>query len=335
MVFLDQSVIRVKAGDGGDGLVSFRRERGVPKGGPDGGNGGRGGDVFLVASDDLNGLNFFASRKDFVAQSGEAGRSKNQTGRDGYAIKIEVPVGTIVREFRGDLKSLIADLVSPLDQVVVAKGGEGGRGNASFKSSTNQTPKVRTKGWLGEQKTLELELKLIAEVGIIGLPNVGKSSLLSKISAATPKIADYRFTTLEPNLGLVDFASIGLEKRAVWADIPGLIEGASAGKGLGHDFLRHIERTKALVHLLDSLSDNLELDYQAVRKELLSWSPDLLKKPVVVVINRIDLDSRARERHRAFIASRRAILISAFTGQGLGELLSRVAKVLETRNSRP
>ncbi|MCS7179927.1 MAG: GTPase ObgE, partial [bacterium] len=250
--FVDEAEIYIRSGKGGDGCIAFRREKFVPKGGPWGGDGGKGGDIIFKAVKNKKTLLDFHFQKHFYAENGKPGSSNNKKGKDGDDLIIEVPCGTIIKEIKDGEEKILADLVKEGDYIIAAKGGKGGLGNTHFKSSTNQTPRIATKGERGEEKIIKLELKLIADVGIIGYPNSGKSTLLSKISKARPKIADYPFTTLEPNLGLVD---LGDFRSFVVADIPGLIEGASKGKGLGIKFLKHIERTKILLHLLD-LSEN-------------------------------------------------------------------------------
>jgi GTPase len=285
-VFVDQAEILVKAGNGGRGSVSFRREKYVPKGGPDGGNGGDGGSVILAADDNVNTLFDFRGQHHWSAQDGEPGRAKQQSGLAGQDCIIRMPAGTLVYEAKSG--ALLADL-KPGDKVAIAKGGRGGFGNEHFKRSTNQTPRQAEPGEPGPQLLLRLELKLIADVGIIGLPNAGKSTLLAALTRATPKIADYPFTTLSPQLGI---AELDQTRRIVFADIPGLIEGASQGAGLGHDFLRHIERTKVLIHLLDiaPLDESDPVDnYRKIRAELESYSPLLAEKQELIALNKIDL----------------------------------------------
>jgi len=285
---IDFARITIKAGDGGDGRVSFRREKFVPKGGPDGGDGGRGGSVYFETDKDLNTLKPFQFQKVFSAQNGEAGGKNKRHGADGSDLIIKVPVGTVVN------KEL--DLVKEGEKVCLAKGGHGGRGNWQFRSPTMTTPRIAEAGIMGEAKQLTLELKLLADVGLIGLPNSGKSTLLSVLTKAKPKIADYPFTTLEPNLGVLRLTRSNL----VIADIPGLIEGASRGRGLGIEFLRHIERCKILVHILDGakllISEVLLKDYQTVRNELASYSTSLIDKPEIVVLNKIDVLNKKQIR---------------------------------------
>ncbi len=328
-MFFDEAKIYVKAGDGGNGCVSFRREKYVPLGGPNGGDGGKGGDVYLVANPHLNTLINFKHRIHFKAQRGGHGRGKKQKGRQGEDLFIEVPPGTVVRD--AETGELIADLTEAGQRALVARGGQGGRGNAAFATPTNQAPRIAERGEPGQERWLYLELKLIADVGIVGVPNAGKSTLLSVVSAARPKIADYPFTTLEPNLGVVsldDYTSF------VMADIPGLIEGAHAGAGLGHEFLRHIERTRMIIHLLDGASADPLADYESINKELALFNPELARKPQLVVLNKMDLP-QARSLwpsvEKAIKArGQRAMSISAVTGEGVKEMLGAVAEMLKT-----
>jgi GTPase len=324
----DEAKIYVKAGDGGNGIVAFRREAHVPRGGPSGGNGGKGADVYLIADPHVNTLLYFSRQVHFRAPNGEHGRSKNQTGAQGEDLQIPVPVGTVARD--ADTGALLGDLISPGQQVLVAKAGRGGRGNRAFRSATNQAPRIAENGEPGEERWLRLELKLVADVGIIGVPNAGKSTLLARISAAQPKIADYPFTTLEPNLGVV---LVG-DKDIVFADIPGLIEGAHAGVGLGHSFLRHIERTRVLIHLLSGTSPDPLGDFHAINQELELFNPQLGAKPQVVAFNKMDI-TEARElwpkvsralRERGVVEP---LAISAVTGEGVDALLQRAAAMLE------
>ncbi len=288
-MFYDQATIHVRAGKGGDGLSSFRREAYVPMGGPDGGNGGRGGNVILVVNKHLNTLSHFQHKRKFVAEDGRNGGSQDKTGRGGKPRYVEVPPGTIVRDL--DTNAVLADLVQHEQQFVAAKGGRGGRGNAMFATATHQAPRHAENGAPGESRTLRLELKLIADIGLVGLPNAGKSTLLSVLTAAKPKIADYPFTTLRPNLGV---AQIAADRAVVIADIPGLIEGASEGVGLGHEFLRHIERTRVLIHLLDGMSDDPLKDYYTINAELKAFGHGLAEKPQIIAMTKMDLpDARA------------------------------------------
>ncbi len=283
MKFLDQVKIFVKAGDGGSGSPSFRREKFVEFGGPDGGDGGKGGSVVLTSERNLNTLIDFRYQQHFKAQRGGDGSGKNKTGKGGEVLFLKVPVGTQV--FEEDNKTLIYDFKNENEEFVVAIGGKGGFGNTRFKSSTNRAPKKFTKGSKGEEFWIWLQLKTIADIGIIGLPNAGKSSLLASITSANPKIANYKFTTLNPNLGVTIYD----DKEITLADIPGLIEGAHTGTGLGIKFLKHIERCKSLLHLIDITENNLEESYNQVRNELGEYSSDLLKKDELIVLNKIDL----------------------------------------------
>ena len=327
-MFFDEAKIYVKGGDGGNGCVSFRREKYVPFGGPNGGDGGKGGDVYLVVNPHLNTLVAFKRQRHFKAQRGGHGRGKNQTGRSGQDLVIEVPPGTVVRDAKTG--EFIADLTEPGQKVLVARGGRGGRGNAAFATPTNQAPRIAERGEPGQERWLHLELKLIADVGIVGVPNAGKSTLLAAVSAARPKIADYPFTTLEPNLGVV---ALDEATSFVMADIPGLIEGASRGAGLGHTFLRHIERTRLIVHLLDGASPNPLRDYETINEELALFDEKLAAKPQLVVLNKIDLPQAQAiwpAVKEAIEARGKPILsISALTGQGVREMLGRVAEMLK------
>ena len=292
MKFLDQVKIFIKAGDGGSGSPSFRREKFIEFGGPDGGDGGKGGSVILKSERNLNTLIDFRYQQHFKAQRGGDGSGKNKTGRGGEVLYLKVPVGTQV--FEEDNKTLIYDFKKENEQFVVAIGGKGGFGNTRFKSSTNRAPKKFTKGLKGEEFWIWLQLKTIADIGIIGLPNAGKSSLLASITSANPKIANYKFTTLNPNLGVTIYD----DKEITLADIPGLIEGAHTGTGLGIKFLKHIERCKSLLHLIDITENNLEASYNQVRTELGEYSNDLLKKEELIVLNKIDLLDEAEVKEK-------------------------------------
>ena len=287
MKFVDEAEIHVAAGNGGNGCVSFRREKFIPFGGPDGGDGGAGGSVYLVADENLNTLVDFRHQRRFRAQRGENGMGRQMTGRNGDDVRIRVPVGTVVTNV--DTDEIIGDMTEHGQQLLVAKGGDGGRGNINFKSSTNRTPRRATPGFDGEQRTLKLELKLLADVGLLGFPNAGKSTFIRAVSAATPKVADYPFTTLSPKLGVV---SIEPHKSFVIADIPGLIEGAAEGAGLGMQFLRHVQRNRLLLHLVDLApldgSDPVE-QVRAIERELERFDPELLERPRWLVLNKADL----------------------------------------------
>jgi GTPase len=285
----DEAKIHVRSGDGGDGIITFRREKYVPRGGPSGGDGGHGGDVVLCVNNKLSTLTYFQRNSHFKAKPGGRGGSANKTGATADDMVIDVPPGTVVRD--ADTGHVLADLVRPDDSVIVARGGRGGKGNARFASARNQAPRVAEKGEPGEERWLSLELKLLADVGLVGVPNAGKSTLLSVVSNAKPKIADYPFTTLEPNLGVVVYDDAEL----VFADIPGLIEGAHMGVGLGHSFLRHIQRTRIIIHLLDGASEDVLADYSQIITELSLYDEHLAEKPQVVVYNKIDLpEAQAR-----------------------------------------
>jgi GTP-binding protein len=324
----DEAKIYVKSGDGGDGLINFRREKYVPRGGPAGGDGGHGGDVILKVNPKLNTLAYFQRRSHFKAEPGKIGGSSNKTGLSADSVEIEVPPGTTVRD--AETNALIADLVRPTDRVIVAKGGRGGRGNARFATSSNQAPRYAEKGEPGEEKWLKLELKLIADVGIVGVPNAGKSTLLSVLSNAKPKIADYPFTTLEPNLGVVIYDNRDL----VLADIPGLIEGAHLGVGLGHAFLRHVQRTRVLIHLLNGANPDPLADYNQINVELSLYDEKLGSKPQIVVFNKMDLpDAQSQWRRVQAELQKRGIeplAISAATQQNVRELIQRVFQAVDS-----
>ena len=328
-MFIDEVRIRVKAGDGGNGCLAFRREKFVPRGGPSGGDGGRGGDVVFVASEHHNTLLHFRFNPEHEAERGRHGEGSQRTGREGASKDVPVPVGTIVYdEATGEA---LHDFTQPGERFVVAKGGKGGRGNQHFATPTHQAPTEHEPGRPGEEKKLRLELKLLADVGLVGFPNAGKSTLISRISAARPKIADYPFTTLEPNLGVV---SAGDETFVV-ADIPGLIEGAHLGHGLGVQFLKHVERTRLLVHLVDVSEttgrDPVE-DFRIVMEELEGFSPDLIRKPMVVVASKVDVaQDKARIDSLKTLAAEKGLPfyeISSVTGQGIEDLKYNMAQYL-------
>src|SRR5437588_4700342 len=329
-MFIDEAIIHVKAGDGGHGCVSFRREKYVPKGGPDGGDGGNGGSVIFVADAGKDTLLDFAGRHHWKAERGEGGMGKKMYGKGGADLFIHVPPGTLI--FDADHDILIADLNEPGRQIVIARGGKGGRGNWHFRSATVQAHRYAEPGTEGQERNLKLELKLIADIGLVGMPNAGKSTLLRAISAARPKVADYPFTTLEPQLGIVEL--IG-DRRMVFADIPGLIEGAQHGAGLGHSFLRHIERTKIIVHLLDLYpldgSDPAE-NYRKIRRELEAFSPALAQKREIVVANKIDLsveDDGALEKLRGDLPGVEIFPISGVSRAGVEHLLETLWDILK------
>jgi GTP-binding protein len=326
-MFIDYVEIGVKAGNGGRGCVSFRREKYVPKGGPDGGDGGGGGDVIIKVDPHMITLLDFRYVRHYKAGKGEDGKGAKKHGKRGEEVWIKVPPGTIVKDLES--KKVLADLVAEDQIYVVAKGGKGGRGNARFKSPTNQAPRRSEPGTKGEVKRLSLELKLLADVGIVGHPNVGKSTLLSKLSSARPKIADYPFTTLSPNLGIV---KLNETKSFVLADIPGLIEGSHEGKGLGLQFLKHIQRTKLLLYLLDATSPDLKKDYRALRNEIKLFDQKLSERAGVVAINKIDLLPEGKIKFNN--NQNHICYISALTGQGLKELLDVIRSELEKQKKK-
>ncbi|MHB8460439.1 MAG: GTPase ObgE [Candidatus Limnocylindrales bacterium] len=328
-MFLDRVKLWVRAGDGGDGAATFRHEAHVPRGGPDGGDGGRGGSVALRVDAGQTTLRDFRYTHHFRADAGGRGSGSRRHGRAGEDLTIAVPPGTAVLDDASG--ALLADLVEVGQTALVARGGRGGLGNTHFTTSTHQAPKHAQKGEPGEERGLRLELRLIADIGLIGLPNAGKSTLLAALTAATPKIADYPFTTLEPNLGVMDFGGDD-ERRPTIADMPGLIEGASRGAGLGHAFLRHVERTRILVHIVDGSARDPESDHATIREELRAHDEALLEKPLLVVFNKIDRGEAATV-WPAFVRSRardgiRAVSISAGRGDGLGDLRTALATLL-------
>ena len=334
MHFVDEAQIYVKAGDGGAGCVSFRREKFVPKGGPDGGDGGDGGDVVIVADANLGTLLDLVSKRQYRARDGRPGGSRDKTGASAQDVVIKVPVGTIVKD--RDTGLTLKDFKERGQRIVVARQGRGGRGNARFATSVNQTPIEFEEGHPGEERNLDLELKLIADVGLIGKPNAGKSTLLSRISAAHPRIASYPFTTLQPHLGIVDTESY---QRFTVADLPGLIEGAHGGRGLGDEFLRHIERTRMVVHMVDAApvdgSDPVET-YHAIREELRLYSDKLAEKHEMVAANKMDLAGAQEGFERLRGALEVEVLpISAVTGEGVRKLMGRVLEVLDEIKSQP
>ena len=334
MHFVDEVTIRVKAGAGGNGAVAFRREKFVPKGGPSGGDGGNGASVVLVVDEGLSTLLDFRYKSQFDAPAGEAGANKDMYGRAGEDVVLRVPPGTQV--FDAGTGALIGDLRTHAQRLVVAQGGKGGRGNMHFVTPTDRAPRRSEPGTPGEERNIRLELKLLADVGLLGFPNVGKSSLIARISAARPKIADYPFTTLVPKLGTVRLSG---ERTIVVADIPGLIEGAHAGAGLGDRFLRHLDRTRLLVHLLDpsATADGRSplTDYEAMNRELALYDPELAARPQIVVLNKIDIpEVRRRKTQLARAFAKRGVTllaISAATGEGTAELLESVWRALPSR----
>ncbi|HBW35697.1 GTPase ObgE [Desulfosporosinus sp. BICA1-9] len=328
-MFYDQAKIYVKAGDGGAGAVAFRREKYVPEGGPSGGDGGRGGNVVFIGDEGLRTLVDFRYKRHYKGDRGDHGQAKNMSGRGGEDIILRIPVGTVVLD--DSTGEPIADIIEHDQRVVVAAGGRGGRGNARFMSNTNKAPTLAENGEPGEERWLRLELKLLADVGLVGFPNVGKSTMISKVSAAKPKIADYHFTTLIPNLGVVDIED---GESFVMADIPGLIEGAHSGAGLGHEFLRHTERTRLILHVLDISGseerDPLE-DFRIIEEELRLYSPELALRPVIIVANKMDIPGSEEnlQRLKEAVDGRNEIFsVSAAKGEGLQALIYRIAQIL-------
>lgn len=330
MQFLDRARVSVKGGDGGNGVTAFRREKFVPRGGPSGGDGGNGGSVYFESTDQLNTLLQFRFNPEYRAGRGSHGEGSNRHGRDGEDIIVKVPAGTLVTD--PETGETVHDFSRVGERICIAKGGRGGRGNARFATSTNRAPRRHDEGRPGEAKVLNLELKLIADVGLVGFPNAGKSTLISRISAARPRVADYPFTTLEPNLGVVSY---GDGDTFVVADIPGLIEGAHRGSGLGLEFLRHVERTKLLLHVVDLSSNGRDAveDFLTISRELELYKADLLSKPQMIAASKIDAldDTEKLERLRAFARERRLELfdISSVTGQGIGRLVSALGTAVE------
>ena len=333
--FIDEATISVRGGDGGDGCVSMRREKFVPRGGPNGGDGGRGGDVVITADRNLSTLYDQRMRRKTCAEPGQNGGVSNRTGRNGRNVEIRVPVGTIIYDFDLEAENeIVSDLSKDGESVLVARAGRGGRGNARFANATRQTPDFAEPGQPGELRKLRLSLKLLADIGLVGFPNAGKSTLLARISEARPRVASYPFTTLTPSLGVVEIG----DRRIVAADIPGLIEGASEGVGLGHRFLRHIERTRVIVHLLDTGSFVLESAdlvkrYETIRRELGSYSPDLLELRELVVLSKIDLvrDPRDLDAVEAELSRRglQVLRLSSVTGKGVDALLNAMIQALD------
>ena len=326
-MFIDQATITIHAGKGGNGIVSFRREKFIPKGGPDGGNGGRGGDIILRADRQLTTLMDFRYKRFYAAEDGQDGMGSNKTGKSAEDVVIRVPAGTIVMDSESGRTWI--DLIDDRQEFIIAKGGRGGKGNAEFATPVIQAPRKATKGEPGEEKTIQLELKLLADVGLVGFPNAGKSTLISRISAAKPKIADYPFTTLIPNLGIVYYKE---HKSYVVADMPGLIEGAHTGKGLGIEFLKHIERTRLLVMLIECTTEDPKEQYNVLMNELKSFNETLLKRPLIVAITKIDLaDDAIRKQLKKlkFPKGIPSVQISSATGDGVQKLLDLMWKSLD------
>jgi GTP-binding protein len=332
-MFIDEVRIYVKGGDGGDGCISFRRERFIPRGGPNGGDGGKGGDVIICANKNIDTLLDITSKVKFIAEDGGKGQNTNKTGKNGKDLVVHVPKGTLIK----DLKTgrIIKDLKENDTSIKIARGGRKGRGNAYFKSPTDQTPRIAEEGRNGQERWLRLELKLIADIGIIGLPNAGKSTFLSSISSARPKIADYPFTTLQPQLGIVELEDY---KRLVFADIPGLIEGAHSGSGLGNTFLRHIERTRVVVHLIDISSSDLLKTYNLVRNELALFSSKLSEKAEIVALNKSDIldmeSSRIIAEDLSKKISKPVHVVSAVSGNNVKSLIKSAADLIDKEKER-
>jgi GTPase len=332
-MFIDEAVIQVRSGTGGDGVVHFRREKYVPRGGPDGGNGGKGGDVILEVKPTLNTLASFRHQARYHAQDGVNGAKQDMTGHSGEDLVIFVPPGTIVYDAVSG--QVLGDLVEPEQRLVIAKGGRGGRGNARYANSVNQVPRIAERGEPGQELSLRLELKLIADIGIIGVPNAGKSTLLASVTRAKPKIAPYPFTTLEPNLGV---ASLDQDNSLVLADIPGLIEGAHLGAGLGVDFLRHIQRTRVLIHLLDGMAEDPLIDFAQINSEMALFDPRLSQKPQIVAMNKIDMPEVQQRWPKIEAELKRRLkrgqdaapmAVSALTGENIRLLLYKAAQLLQ------
>ncbi len=323
-MFIDYTVIKCMSGKGGQGAVSFRREKFVPKGGPDGGDGGNGGDVVFIADKQLHTLQDIRYKKTYSAGKGQQGSSNQKTGKNGADANIRVPLGTVVKEIESE--NIVADMVDDKQEFIALQGGKGGKGNARFKSSTHQTPRYAQPGIDGQTNTYALELKVLADVGLVGLPNAGKSTLLSVVSAARPKIADYPFTTLEPNLGIVKY---GDYKSFVMADIPGLIEGAAEGKGLGYQFLKHVERTQVLLYLIDCTEEYPQDVFETLSTELKTYNPDLDKKPQLIIRTKTDLLNEENKKNWA--SFEKFLDISSITNIGMNPLISRITELLNEK----
>lgn len=333
-MFVDKAVVQVKAGDGGNGAVSFRHEKFIDKGGPDGGDGGNGGNIILEASRNQNTLAAFRFQKQLIASSGQPGLKRRKHGRNGADLTIAVPVGTSVGDAEGNL---LVDMTGDGQKVVIAKGGKGGFGNAHFTSSTRQVPRVAENGEAGEEKELVFELKMIADVGLVGLPNAGKSTFLASVSNAKPEIANYPFTTLTPNLGVVD---LGDSASMLIADIPGLIEGASKGKGLGDEFLRHVERSGVLLHLIDAYTDDLKAAFKTIYNELKAYRIDLTKRPQVIALTKVEgldhdiIEDRLKDLKKAVPKGIEVVAISSMSKQNVKELLIKLHGIVQTERNK-
>ena len=321
-MFIDYTIIELNSGKGGSGCISFRREKYIPKGGPDGGNGGNGGNIYAISDKNIHTLHDVRYNRIYNAQNGDQGSSNSKTGRDGDDIIIKVPIGTIIKNTK--TKEVVADFTQEGQKEIICRGGKGGRGNINYKTSTRQTPRFAQKGTVGESGIFELELKVLADVGLVGFPNAGKSTLLSVLSKARPKIADYPFTTLEPHLGIVKYEEF---KSFAMADIPGLIEGASDGKGLGHKFLKHIERNRLLLFLIENSDLNPQQTFNALKKELKSFNPSLLLKPIILIRTKSDIIFDIDESLWKSIPEY-SLEISSITNSGLNELIKLVVNKL-------
>ena len=325
MRFIDETIIHVKAGDGGHGCIAFLREKFRPNGGPCGGDGGKGGDIIFQSDKQLSTLQDLPKNHHYKAKRGEHGKGKNCHGKNGVDFIIKVPPGTIIKDL--NTEQIIHDFKKHSESFVIAKGGNGGFGNARFKTKNNVAPKIANNGALGEEFSLSLELKVLADVGLVGFPNAGKSTLISKISNSKPKISDYPFTTLTPNLGIVKYHDY---KSFVMADIPGLVEGASKGKGLGSQFLRHIERTKVLVFIIDANSDAINDDYNVLKKELLNHKPDLDKLPKLILLSKVDTINDTELNQKNLPNGIKIIKISSITGKNLENAIKSIAYLVES-----
>ena len=321
-MFIDHTIIELNSGKGGSGCISFRREKYIPKGGPDGGNGGNGGNIYAISDKNIHTLHDVRYNRIYNAQNGDQGSSNSKTGRDGDDIIIKVPIGTIIKNTK--TKEVVADFTQEGQKEIICRGGKGGRGNINYKTSTRQTPRFAQKGTAGESGIFELELKVLADVGLVGFPNAGKSTLLSVLSKARPKIADYPFTTLEPHLGIVKYEEF---KSFAMADIPGLIEGASDGKGLGHKFLKHIERNRLLLFLIENSDLNPQQTFNALKKELKSFNPSLLLKPIILIRTKSDIIIDIDESLWKSIPEY-SLEISSITNSGLNDLIKLVVNKL-------
>ena len=321
-MFIDYTIIELNSGKGGSGCISFRREKYIPKGGPDGGNGGNGGNIYAISDKNIHTLHDVRYNRIYNAQNGDQGSSNSKTGRDGDDIIIKVPIGTIIKNTK--TKEVVADFIQEGQKEIICRGGKGGRGNINYKTSTRQTPRFAQKGTAGESGIFELELKVLADVGLVGFPNAGKSTLLSVLSKARPKIADYPFTTLEPHLGIVKYEEF---KSFAVADIPGLIEGASDGKGLGHKFLKHIERNRLLLFLIENSDLNPQQTFNALKKELKSFNPSLLLKPIILIRTKSDIIIDIDESLWKSIPEY-SLEISSITNSGLNDLIKLVVNKL-------